>query len=48
MMVRSQTQSLDQSLGDAALAVMVANPSEDVKEGIRAFFGKRAPLFTGK
>ncbi|MFT6509220.1 MAG: enoyl-CoA hydratase/carnithine racemase [Parvibaculaceae bacterium] len=48
IMVRGQTQSLDQSLGDAALSVMVANPSEDVKEGIRAFFGKRAPNFTGK
>ncbi|MBV1886291.1 MAG: enoyl-CoA hydratase/isomerase family protein [Parvibaculaceae bacterium] len=48
MMVRSQTQSLDQSLGDAALSVMVANPSEDVQEGIRAFFDKRAPIFTGK
>ena len=48
MMVRSQTQSLAQSLGDAALSVMVANPSEDVQEGIRAFFDKRAPVFTGK
>lgn len=48
MMVRGQTQTLDQSLGDAALSVMVANPSEDVKEGIRAFFEKRAPVFTGK
>jgi enoyl-CoA hydratase/carnithine racemase len=48
MMLRSHDVSLERSLGDAALSVMVANPSQDVKEGVKAFFEKRAPQFTGK
>jgi len=48
MMMRAQDQSLEQSLGDAALSVMVANPSDDVREGVRAFFDKRPPKFTGR
>jgi len=48
MMLRSHDVSLERSLGDAALSVMVANPSQDVKEGVKAFFEKRAPNFTGK
>lgn len=48
MMVRGQTLSLDQSLGDAALSVMIANPSADVREGVKAFFDKREPRFKGK
>lgn len=48
MMLRSHDVSLERSLGDAALSVMVTNPSQDVKEGVKAFFEKRAPQFIGK
>lgn len=47
MMHRAQTMSLEQSLGDAALSVMITNPSADVREGVKAFFEKRTPSFTG-
>jgi enoyl-CoA hydratase/carnithine racemase len=40
--------SLENSLDDAALSVMIANPAEDVREGVAAFFGKREPDFKGK
>jgi 2-(1,2-epoxy-1,2-dihydrophenyl)acetyl-CoA isomerase len=48
MMRRSATISLEHSLGDAALSVMISNPSQDVKEGVRAFFDKREPKFEGR
>jgi len=48
MMMRSLTMTLDQSLGDAALSVMVSNPSTDVREGVKAFFEKRPPKFEGR
>lgn len=48
MMRKSLDTSLENSLDDAALSVMIANPSEDVREGIRAFREKRAPQFKGK
>jgi enoyl-CoA hydratase/carnithine racemase len=48
MMVRGLTQTLDQSLGDAALSVMVSNPSQDVREGVKAFFERREPKFEGR
>ncbi len=48
MMVRGLTQTLDQSLGEAALSVMVSNPSQDVREGVKAFFEKREPIFEGR
>lgn len=48
MMVRGLTNSLDHSLADAALSVMVANPSQDVREGVKAFFEKRPAKFEGR
>jgi enoyl-CoA hydratase/carnithine racemase len=48
MMIRGLTMTLDQSLGDAALSVMVSNPSQDVREGVKAFFEKRDPKFEGR
>jgi len=48
MMRKSLDTSLENSLDDAALSVMIANPSEDVREGIRAFREKRTPQFNGK
>jgi enoyl-CoA hydratase/carnithine racemase len=48
MMRHGLDASLDHSLNDAALAVMIANPSEDVREGVKAFFEKRTPEFKGK
>jgi enoyl-CoA hydratase/carnithine racemase len=48
MMMRGLTQTLDQSLGDAALSVMVSNPSQDVREGVKAFFEKRDAKFEGR
>lgn len=48
MMVRGLDLSLDQSLGDAALSVMVSNPSADVREGVEAFFEKREAKFEGR
>ena len=48
MMRHGLDSSLDHSLNDAALAVMIANPSEDVRECVKAFFEKRAPQFKGR
>lgn len=48
MMRHAMDSSLEHSLNDAAFAVMIANPSEDVREGVRAFFGKRKPEFKGR
>jgi len=48
MMHRALTGSLEHSLADAALSVMVSNPSQDVREGVKAFFDTRPPKFEGR
>jgi enoyl-CoA hydratase/carnithine racemase len=48
MMIRGQESTLTQSLDDAELAVTIANDSEDVQEGVRAFLDGRAPQFRGR
>jgi enoyl-CoA hydratase/carnithine racemase len=48
MMRRSFEVTLEQSLGDAQLSVMISNPSQDVREGVKAFFEKREPKFEGR
>ena len=48
MMEKSLTISLEASLSDAQMAVMITNPSEDVREGVAAFRQKRAPVFKGR
>lgn len=48
MMVRAGQISLEDSMIDAQHAVMIANPSADVREGIAAFREKRAARFEGR
>jgi enoyl-CoA hydratase/carnithine racemase len=48
MMRKGLDLSLESSLDDAALSVMIANPSQDVREGVAAFFAKREPRFEGR
>ncbi|QUD89971.1 enoyl-CoA hydratase/isomerase family protein [Phenylobacterium montanum] len=48
MMAKAMETSLEASLVDAQMAVMVTNPSEDVREGVAAFREKRAPRFKGR
>ena len=48
MMARSAGLSLEESIADAQMAVMIANPSADVREGLKAFFDKRPPNFEGR
>jgi 2-(1,2-epoxy-1,2-dihydrophenyl)acetyl-CoA isomerase len=48
MMRKALDTSLENSLDDAALSVMISNPSEDVREGIVAFREKRQPSFKGR
>jgi 2-(1,2-epoxy-1,2-dihydrophenyl)acetyl-CoA isomerase len=48
MMRAGLNASLEQSLNDATLSVMIANPAQDVREGVAAFFAKREPKFDGR
>ena len=48
MMRKALDTSLENSLDDAALSVMISNPSEDVREGTTAFREKREPSFKGR
>ena len=48
MMSRAHDITLAQSMMDAQLAVHIANPSEDVREGVAAFREKRTPRFSGR
>jgi enoyl-CoA hydratase/carnithine racemase len=48
MMYKQQTMDLENALEDAALATMVVNYCEDVKEGTAALHQKRKPNFKGK
>ena len=48
MMYKQLTMGLDNALEDAALGTLVANYTEDVKEGIAAFHEKRPPKFKGR
>jgi 2-(1,2-epoxy-1,2-dihydrophenyl)acetyl-CoA isomerase len=48
MMTRSLEGTFESSLVDAQLAVMITNPSQDVREGGAAFREKRTPKFEGR
>lgn len=48
MMVRAASITLEDSMIDAQHAVMIANPSADVREGIKAFREKRSARFEGR
>jgi enoyl-CoA hydratase/carnithine racemase len=48
MMEKSGQIGLEASLSDAQMAVMITNPSQDVREGVAAFREKRAPKFEGR
>ncbi len=48
MMYKQRTMELDNALEDAAMATLVSNYTEDVKEGTAAFHEKRKPRFKGR
>ena len=48
MMYKQLSMNLENALEDAAMATLVVNYTDDVKEGIAAFHEKRKPRFQGK
>jgi 2-(1,2-epoxy-1,2-dihydrophenyl)acetyl-CoA isomerase len=48
MMYKQKSMQLDNALEDAAMATLVTNYTDDVKEGTAAFHAKRKPEFKGK
>jgi 2-(1,2-epoxy-1,2-dihydrophenyl)acetyl-CoA isomerase len=48
MMYKQRSMQLDNALEDAAMATLVTNYTDDVKEGMAAFHEKRKPQFKGK
>jgi enoyl-CoA hydratase/carnithine racemase len=47
MMYKQLSMTLDNALEDAAMATLITNYTDDVKEGIKAFHEKRKPQFRG-
>src|SRR5207244_8521930 len=48
MMYKQQAMDLENALEDAAMATLVTNYCDDVKEGTAEFHEKRKPQFKGK
>jgi 2-(1,2-epoxy-1,2-dihydrophenyl)acetyl-CoA isomerase len=48
MMHKQRSMQLDHALEDAAMATLVTNYTDDVKEGTAAFHEKRKPQFKGR
>jgi enoyl-CoA hydratase/carnithine racemase len=48
MMYKQRSMQLDHALEDAAMATLVTNYTDDVKEGTAAFHEKRKPQFKGR
>ena len=48
MMYKQRSMQLDHALEDAAMATLVTNYMDDVKEGTAAFHEKRKPQFKGR
>ncbi len=48
MMYKQRSMQLEHALEDAAMATLVVNYTDDVKEGTAAFHEKRAPRFKGR